>query len=111
MPDFITFILTLRHQPHACTYSTFRICPPHVNIICHQNILAGAVTDQYLQEEELLCDLLDEFLGNILWEELCSELKLQRVLLLHILLGHLERTHTTLHPLPLRVFTVSEHMT
>lgn len=47
----------------------------------------------YLQEEELLRDLLDEFLRNIFWEELCSELKLQRVLLLHVLLGHLE-THT-----------------
>lgn len=45
----------------------------------------------YLQEEELLRDLLDEFLGNVLREELCSELKLQRVLLLHVLLGDLQR--------------------
>lgn len=45
----------------------------------------------YLQEEEFLCDLLDEFLRNIFWEELCPELKLQRILLLHVLLGHLRR--------------------
>lgn len=47
-----------------------------------------------LQEEELLSDLLDELLRNILWEELCSELELKGVLLLHILLCHLEKTHT-----------------
>lgn len=44
---------------------------------------------QYLQEEEFLCDLLDQLLRNILWKELCSELELQRILLLHVLLSHL----------------------
>lgn len=44
----------------------------------------------YLKKEKALCDLLDQLFGNILWEKLCSELELQRVLLLHILLSHLQ---------------------
>lgn len=62
---------------------------------------------RYLQEKEFLCDLLDEFLRNIFREELCSELKLQRILLLHILLRHLERTRTQhFISYPSHVFTV-----
>lgn len=54
--------------------------------------LGSLSSSQYLQEEKFLCDLLDELLRNILREELCSELELQRILLLDILLGHLEGT-------------------
>lgn len=93
------------------TVAPLRISPPDASIIslnltpkCLGRHRDASVA-QYLQEEELLCDLLDELLGHILWEELGSELKLQRILLLHILLGHLERTPThnvssvTPHPL------------
>lgn len=45
----------------------------------------------HLQEEELLGDFLDQFLGHILREELASKLELQRVLLLHVLGGYLDR--------------------
>lgn len=44
----------------------------------------------YLQEEESLGYFLDEFFGNILRKKLGSELKLQRVFLLNILLSHLD---------------------
>lgn len=44
----------------------------------------------YLQEEEPLGNFLDELLRDVLGEELGSELELQRVLFLHILLCHLD---------------------
>lgn len=83
---------------------SLRLTLPPTYLGRHSNLSVA----QYLQEEELLCDLLDEFLRNILWEELCSELKLQRILLLHILLGHLERTPT--HSFHLSPFTLCLHM-
>lgn len=49
----------------------------------------------YLQEEEPLGHFLDELLGHVLREELGSELELQWVLLLHILLGHLKGRNNT----------------
>ena len=45
--------------------------------------------DSDLQEEQSLCDLLDEFLRDVLGEELGPELELQRVLLLDVLGRHL----------------------
>lgn len=52
----------------------------------------------YLEEEESLGDLLDQLLGHILGEELSSEFKLQRVLFLHVLLGHLDNRDIIMHP-------------
>lgn len=52
----------------------------------------------YLQEEESLGNFLDELLWDILREELGSELKLQRVLFLHILLGHLDNKDNIIIP-------------
>lgn len=47
----------------------------------------------HLKEEQLLGDVLDQLLRHILWEELGPKLKLQRVLLLHILGRHLEKNY------------------
>lgn len=44
----------------------------------------------HLQEEQLLRDVLDQLLRHVLGEELGPELKLERVLLLHVLGRHLE---------------------
>lgn len=42
-----------------------------------------------LQEEKLLCDVLDEFLGHVLGIELGPEFELDRVLLSNLLCGDL----------------------
>lgn len=81
--------------------------PPQIPISNHLNYTW--MEARYLQEEESLGDLLNEFLRDILREELGPELELQRVLLLHILLSHLEDVvpsaghklcHTTYIPQP-----------
>lgn len=48
-----------------------------------KSVCAGLAPD--LHEEELLCYLLNQLLRHVLREKLGPELKLQRVLLLHIL--------------------------
>lgn len=45
----------------------------------------------HLQEEEFLCDLLDELLWNVFREKLGSELELQWIVFLDVLLGHLQK--------------------
>ncbi|KAF3850032.1 hypothetical protein F7725_019751 [Dissostichus mawsoni] len=47
----------------------------------------------HLQEEQLLRDVLDQLLGHVLREEFGPKLKLQRVLLLHVLGRHLGRNY------------------
>lgn len=72
-----------------------------VYICTRSETLRGVFAVCYLQEEEPLRHFLDELLGHVLREELGSELKLQRVLLLHILLGHLEGRNNTVATPPL----------
>lgn len=62
-------------QQHGCLWWT-------VNLVGEDSLL-------HLQEEELLGDVLDQFLRHIFWEELGPELELQRVLLLYVLGRHL----------------------
>lgn len=58
-------------QEHSCLWWT-------VDVVAQDALL-------HLQKEKLLGDVLDQFLCHILWEELGPKLKLQRVLLLHVL--------------------------
>lgn len=44
----------------------------------------------YLHEEQLLGDILDQLICHIFWEEFGTELKLERILLPHILRGDLQ---------------------
>lgn len=57
-----------------------------VNLVAQDALL-------HLQEEQLLGDVLDQLLRHILWEELGPKLKLQWVLLLHVLGRHLEKNY------------------
>lgn len=62
-------------QEHGCLWGA-------VDLVAEDPVLD-------LQEEELLCDVLDEFLGHVFGVELGPEFKLDRVLLSDLLCGDL----------------------
>lgn len=63
-------------QQHSCLWGA-------VYLVGQNGIL-------HLHEEQLFSDVLNEFFSHIFWVVLGPELKLKRVLLLHLLRGHLE---------------------